>query len=372
VVRKARERPGDRRPALVVSKPVRFASRLRTHRTGQAFGLDIGASSVKVLELHRAATSYAVARCAVMPVPAGAVVEGSIHEPAVVAEVIRRAVSVAGIRRTETVIGLCGRGLIVKKVQIPEVPLRDLPDAVRIEAEHEIPFPIDEVALAYYVIGQQNRVLDLALVAVRRSKVMEYRTVVTNAGLGPVVVDVDGFALGNQLELHGRPGVNAVVDIGATMTKVSVVRDGLAQLVRDLPSGGDACTTAIAARLGASTETAEAIKINPERALDAVTPACEAMARTLGLEIQRTLDYFAASGSGPERVMGIVLAGGGAKLVGLPDYLASMLDLPVEVAHPSSCFAVDPVCAATVAAAGPALALVLGLSLRYPGDETNR
>jgi type IV pilus assembly protein PilM len=372
VVREARERPGDRPPALAVSIPVRFPARLRTRRPGQAFGLDIGASSVKVLELHRVATSYRVARCAVTPVPAGAVMEGAIHEPAVVAEVIKRAVSVAGIKRTETVIGLCGRGLIVKKVQIPEVPLKDLPDAVRIEAEHEIPFPIDEVALAFYVIGQQNRVLDLALVAVRKSKIMEYRTVVTDAGLDPVVVEVDGFALGNQLELYGRPGVSAVVDIGATMTKVSVVRDGLAQLVRDLPSGGHACTAAIAARLGASTETAEAMKINPERVLDAVVPACEAMAHTLGLEIQRTLDYFAASGSGHERVMGIMLAGGGAKLVGLPEHLASMLDLPVEVARPAARIAVDPACAARVAAAGPALALVLGLSLRGPGDETNR
>ena len=350
---------------------LRFASRLRSRRTGQAFGLDIGASSVKVLELHRGAT-YAVARCAVTPVPTGAVVEGSIHEPAAVTEAIRQAVSMAGIKRTEAVIGLCGRGLIVKKVQIPEVPPRDLPDAVRIEAEQEIPFPIDEVALAFYVIGQQNRLLDLALVAVRKSKVMEYRTVVTDAGLDPVVVDVDGLALGNQLKLYGRPGVSAVVDIGATMTKVSVVRGGLAQLVRDLPSGGHACTTAIAARLGASTDTAEAIKINPGHAPDAVAQACEAMAHTLGLEIQRTLDYFAASGPSPERVIGIVLAGGGAKLVGLPEQLASMLGLPVEVARPAAGLAVDPACAATVAEAGPALALVLGLSLRRPGDGTPR
>ena len=305
-----------------------------------------------------------------MPVPLGAVGEGAIHEPALVAQVIRRAVDAAGIVRSEAVIGLCGRGLIVKKVQIPEVPIKDLPDAVRIEAEQEIPFAMDEVALAFHVVGRQNRVLDLALVAARRSKVMEHRAVVANAGLDPVVVDVDGFALGNQLQLYGRSGVNVVVDIGATMTKISVVRDGLTQLVRDLPSGGYGCTTAIAARLGASAEAAEAIKINPERALDAVAPVCEAMAHTLGLEIQRTLDYVAASGPGPERVTGIVLAGGGAKLAGLREHLATMLDLQVEVACPGAGLAVDPACAAAVAAAGPTLALALGLSLRRPGDET--
>jgi type IV pilus assembly protein PilM len=156
------------------------------------------------------------------------------------------------------------------------------------------------------------------------------------------------------------------------MTKISVVQDGLTQLVRDLPSGGYGCTTAIAARLGASPEAAEAIKINPEHALDAVAPVCEAMAHTLGLEIQRTLDYVAASGPGPERVTGIVLAGGGAKLAGLREHVASMLGLHVEVARPGAGLAVDPACAATVAAAGPSLALALGLSLRRPGDDTTR
>ncbi|MGH7332953.1 MAG: type IV pilus assembly protein PilM [Candidatus Rokuibacteriota bacterium] len=358
----------------------RLASRLRHRRTGEAFGLDIGASSIKVLELHRAATSYAVARCAVAPVPVGSVVEGSIHEPALVVEAIRRAVSIAGITRTAAVIGLCGRGLIIKKLQIPEVPIKELPDAIRIEAEHEIPFAIDEVFLDFHVIGRQNRVLDLALVAARRSKVIEHRAVVAAAGLDPVVVDVDGFALGNQLQLWARPGVTAVVDIGASMTKVSVVRDGLTQLVRDLPAGGHGYTATIAAWRGASTETAEAITvagraggdatINREHGLEAAAPGCEAVAQALGLEIQRTLDYFAASGPDQERVVGIVLAGGGALLAGLREHLASMLDLPVEIARPFEELTVDPACAATVAAAGPALALALGLSLRRPGDGT--
>jgi len=346
----------------------RLASRFHRRRTPEAFGLDIGSSSVKVLELRGTAPSYTVTRCAVAPLRAGSVGEGSIHEPTPVVEAIRRAVRVAGITSTDAVIGLCGRGLIIKKLQIPEVPVKELPDAIRLEAEHEIPFAIDEVSLDFHVIGQQNRVLDVALVAARRSKVMAYQAVVTDAGLDPVVVDVDGFALGNQLQLQGRSGVNAVVDIGATMTKVSVVRDGLTQLVRDLPSGGQECTTAIAARLGASTETAETIKINAEPSRDAVAPVCEALAHTLGLEIQRTLDYFAASGAGPEPVTGIVLAGGGAKLTGLTGHLGTMLDLPVEVARPFEGLAVDPVCAAAVAAAGPALALALGLSLRRRED----
>jgi type IV pilus assembly protein PilM len=302
------------------------------------------------------------------PLPPGAVTEGAIHDPEAVVEAIRFAVDQAGITGTGAVIGLCGRELIIKKVQIPDVPMRELPSVIRIEAEQEIPFAVDEVVLDYHVIGRQNRLLELALVAAKKSKVMEYHTVVTGAGLDPVVVDVDGFALGNQFQLSPRPGWTAVVDIGATMTKVSVVGNGHVHLVRDVPLGGDRCTKAIAARLRTPVEMAEAIKIHPAPAPEGVSQACAALAQELALEIQRTLDYFATSGMIPGQVTGIVLAGGSAQLTGLPEQVAATLDLPVEIGFPFRGLAVDAACAHTVSAAGPALALALGLSLRRPHD----
>src|SRR5262245_65087823 len=97
-----------------------------------AFGLDIGSSSVKVIELRRGPASHEVVRCAVAPVPTGAVADGAIHESAPVVQAIRRAVDMAGITRTEVVIGLCGRGLIIKKLRIQPVPYNELRDAVRL------------------------------------------------------------------------------------------------------------------------------------------------------------------------------------------------------------------------------------------------
>jgi type IV pilus assembly protein PilM len=331
-----------------------------------AFGLDIGSTSVKALELRTASPSLSVARCAVTPLPLGAVTEGTIHVARAVSDAIRVCLDKAGIARRGAVIGLCGRELIVKKMQIPEVPVKDLPSVIRIEAEHEIPFAIGEVVLDYHVIGRQNGQLELALVAAKKSKVTEYHSAVAAAGLDPLVVDVDGFALGNQFQLHPRPGLTAMVDIGATMTKVSVVGHGHVHFVRDVPFGGHRCTKAIAARLGVSVERAEALKIDPAPAPEAVREARAALAQELALELQRTLDYCAASGMIPTSITGIALAGGSAQLTGLAEYLATTLDLPVEIASPFHGLQVDATCADTVTTAGPALALALGLSLRRP------
>lgn len=347
-------------------------TRSRASRAPRAFGLDIGSTAVKVVELHGLAPSLTVARCASIPIAAGIVAEGSIRDAAATAASIRRAVSAAGVTGTDAAVGICGRELIIKKLQLPGIPARALSDAVRIEAEREIPFAIDEVFLDYQITGEQNRLIDLTLVAAKKSKVMEYHAVVTAAGFTPVVIDVDGFALGNQHELTApaAPERVALVDVGATMTKVAVVGGALTHLVRDVPLGGSRYTQAIAARLGLSFESAEAIKTGAARPPDPRTVAqiCEGVSRDLGREIQRALDYHAESDLTAPPVTRVSLVGGGAALTGLAESLAAILGLPVAGADPFEGLTVDPACAETVATAGPSLALALGLGLRRRGD----
>lgn len=350
-------------------------ARSRARRAPRAFGLDIGSTAVKVVELRALDSSYAVARCASAPIAAGIVAEGAIRDAEAAATAIRRAVATAGITSTDAAVGICGRELIIKKLQIPEIPAKELADAIRIEAEHEIPFAIDEVFLDYQITAEQNRLIDLTLVAAKKSKVMEYHAVVTAAGFTPVVVDVDGFALGNQHALTARAATERVVlvDVGATMTKVAVGGGALPHLVRDVPFGGSRYTHTIATRLGISFEDAEAIKTGAARNPDPQTVAqvCEAVSRDLGREIQRALDYHAESDVTTPHVTRVSLVGGGASLKGLDESFASIFGLPVAVADPFAGLTVDAACAETVARAGPSLALALGLSLRRRGDAVS-
>ncbi len=343
---------------------------LPARRVPGAFGLDIGSTAVKVLELRSTRSSYAVARCARISFAAGIVAEGAIRDAAAASAAIRAAVDRAGITCRDAAVGICGRELIIKKLQIPEVPARELADAIRIEAEHQIPFAIDEVFLGYQITAQQNRLIDLTLVAAKKSKVMEYHAAVTAAGFAPVVVDVDGFALGNQHELTASIASEriALVDVGATMTKIAIVGGRLTHFVRDVPLGGERYTHAIAARLGVAVEDAEAIKTAaapcPDPAL--VAQACASVSRDLGREIQRALDYHAESEVGAPPATRVSLVGGGSALAGLDQSLAAILGLPVAVTDPFAGLALE----AASASAGPAFALALGLGLRRLGDGT--
>jgi type IV pilus assembly protein PilM len=342
-------------------------------KSSETFGLDVGSSAVKVVQLCETGDGHTLAALGTAPLPPDAIVDGAVKDPATVVDAIREAASRAGVKTKGAAIALSGRELIIKKVQIPEVPAREVKDVVQLEAEHHIPFAMDEVFLDYHTVDRHDGVMDVILVAVKKSKVVEYASLVEEAGFSPTIVDVDGFAVGNQFELnHPDEATDAValIDIGASVMKTNVLRGGATIFARDIPFGGNNYTQAISQRLQISFEKAEAAKVGKDVGVqwDSLVPALEAVSRDLSLEVQRTFDYFASTADS-ERIGRVVLSGGCAKLPGLNEYLASNWGIPVELARPFDRIEVDPIYVDEVAAAGPALAVAVGLGLRRPGDK---
>jgi type IV pilus assembly protein PilM len=307
--------------------------------------------------------------------PRDAITEGSIKQPAAVTDAIRECVKMAGVVSPAAVISVSGRDSIVKRVPLPKVTPKELADAIYLEAEHHIPFAIDDVFLDYQVVGESANSMSVLLVATKKLKVLEYVAVVEDAGLEACVVDLDAFAIQNQHELGGlADGAEAValIDIGASIMKTNVVQGGTSVFARDVPFGGNNYTDAIAQRLGITPEEAEAAKRGREVGVswDDLVPALEAVSRELSLEVQRTFDYFASTAES-ERIGKIVLSGGAAKLAGIEDFLASAWGVPVEVAQPLTAIERDPTQFNDEELLGAEcmLAVAVGLGLRKPGDK---
>ncbi len=338
-------------------------------KTPSSFGLDIGSSAVKVVQLRQAGDGYALSALGVVPLAPQTITDGTVNDPPAVIAAIKQAVADAGITSREAVIGICGRELIIKKIEMPEVPEKELAGAIQLEAEHHIPFAVDEVFLDYHVVGKRGNVMDLILVAVKKAKVTEYASLVEEAGLVPAVVDVDGFAVENQYEVNGAEDTDeavALIDIGAAVMKTNVTRGGASIFARDIPFGGNRYTEAIASALSVSFEEAETAKLAGGDQTT-IASAVESVSRELALEVQRTFDYFASTADS-ERIGKIVLSGGCAQLPGLTEYLTSTWGIPVETAHPFSRIDAGKF-ADDVTAAGASLAVAVGLALRRPGDK---
>jgi len=347
-------------------------------RKAAIFGLDIGSSAVKVVEIAPGRNgALTLTACQSVPLPQHAVAEGAIRDSAAVSDAVRECVLRAGIRSRAAAISIAGRETITKRLSLPRVSLRELADAIILEAEHHIPFAMDEVLLDHQVLSASATSMDVLLVAVKRAKVLDQVAVVESAGFEASVVDLDAFALQNQFELNGPlTGGEAValVDIGATFMTTNVVRDGIPILVRDVPLGGHRYTEAIARRLQVSFEQAEAVKQGQDAgvAWTQVMPALESVSRELSFEVQRAFDHL-ASGTEPARIGRIVLSGGGAELAGLDEFLGSAWGIPVERARPFRAVQADEArwSEEDLARTSPAMAVALGLSLRRPGDRSS-
>ncbi len=348
-------------------------------RKKAAFGLDVGSSAVKLVQLEHGLKGYTLNAFAMVDLPPDAIGEGMIKDPPAVVEAIKEVVRKAGVPSKEVVISVSGRELIMKKIQLPKVNPKELGDAILLEAEHHINLPIEEVYLDHQIVGQspgQGGTMDVMLVAVKKTKINEYVAVVEEAGLSPVVVDVDAFAVQNQYEINNPEVAGeavALIDIGASIMKTNVIRGGFSIFARDIAFGGNNYTRAISQRLNIPFEKAELAKREQEVAgvnWDDLVPSLEAVSRELSLEIQRTFDYFASTAES-ERISRIVLSGGCAKLAGVDEFLSSSWGIPVEVMKPFQNIQFDPnrFPADDLIAAGPLLAVAVGLGTRHEGDK---
>src|SRR3990172_2257083 len=146
-----------------------------TKKTG--FGLDVGSSAVKLVQLQEGSKGFTLETFAMVELPPDAIGEGMIKDPPVVVDAIKEVVSRAGVKTKDAVLSVSGRELIMKKIQLPKVTAKELGDAIMLEAEHHINLPIDEVYLDHQVVGQsagQGGTMDVMLGAVKKSKINEY------------------------------------------------------------------------------------------------------------------------------------------------------------------------------------------------------
>jgi len=297
-------------------------------------GVDISSTAVKLLQLSRSGDRYKVEHYAVEPLPPNAVVEKNIVEVEAVGEAIRRAVSRSGTRAKYAAAAVAGSAVITKVIPMPaDLDDDDMESQVELEAVNYIPYPIEEVNLDFEVLGGMpgNPEMVQVLLAASRSENVEMRaSALELGGLTAKVVDVEAFAIENAFGLLAntlnvpRDGIVALVDIGATMTTLNILRNGRSMYSREQVFGGKQLTDEVMRRYGLSYEEAGLAKRQgglPESyEIEVLEPFKEALVQ----QISRLLQFFYA-GSEFNRVDQVVLAGGCASIPGVAEMVEEQL-----------------------------------------------
>src|SRR6266853_700098 len=314
-------------------------------RSRQLVGLDIGSSSIKSVELKNTKAGYELVSFGMESLAPDTVVDGAIMDAPQVANAISRIFDSASVKTKNVATSVSGHSVIVKRVPLPLMSEEELYDRIPAEASQHIPFDIADVNLSYQLLESMDSQMDVLLVAVKKDKILNHTNVLAQAGKTPVVVN-----------------------IGASVMNINIVRGGVPLFTRDVSVGGNQYTDALQKELDLSFEDAERLKRGDS--LPSVTDEqkqqiLRSVSDILTLEIQKTFDFFRATASG-ENIQRIVVAGGTARVPGLVDLLREEFAMPVEEFNPFRKVLVNPSKHSEdqIREMGPRLAIAVGLALR--------
>ena len=337
-------------------------------------GVDISSTAVKLLQLSQAGGRYRVEHYAVEPLPANAVVEKNIVEVEAVGEALKRAVQRSGTRTRFAAAAVSGSAVITKVIPMQaDLSEDDLEGQIQAEAQQYIPYPLEEVSLDFEVLGpvKDNPEMMSVLLAASRTENVDVRVAALElGGLVAKMVDVEAFTIENAFGLLAeqlsvpKDATVAVVDIGATMTTLIVLKNQRTIYTREQVFGGKQLTDEVMRRYGLSYEEAGMAKRQgglPESyEIEVLEPFKEAMVQ----QISRLLQFFFA-GTEFSKVDQVVLAGGCAAIAGVAEMVEEQLGVPTIIANPLAGMSLsNRVQAQTLSQDAPSLLIACGLALR--------
>jgi type IV pilus assembly protein PilM len=270
--------------------------------------------------------------------PPRAVIDGVILDVPAVRVAVERCVKEGGFAAGDVHLGIAGLRAITREIEMPMVPDSEIDGAVRLQAPDVIPFSIDRALVSARAleetVGPNGMPVRRVLVAAaHRDLVDPLVQIVAAAGLNPVSVEPTSSAMIRALfdPETAIDGPEAIVAVGAGLTKVAVHENGVPHFVRTIAEGGDAVTAAIAGALGLPVADAEAIKLNLDESAPysraALGAARDASMSLIG-ELRSSIDYYATL-TGRSPVRRVVVTGGGSRLSGFLLQLQQQLRLPV-------------------------------------------
>ncbi len=342
-------------------------------------GVDIGASSIKVALLKESRKKLQIVRSGWAPLPAQTIIDGHVMNAGAVTEALAKIFHDAKISQRDVAVGVYGQSVIVRKITVPMMTPAELDEQIHWEAEQHIPFDIKLMSVDYEVLRQRPEAgqMDLMLVAAKKDEINDYASILREAKLKPIIVDINAFTIQNIFEhQYGLPpdATIALLNLGAAVSSLNIVSKGVSAFTREITNAGSAITEEIRKGLQCSFEQAEAYKhgggpaeIVPQEVTGIVNQSCQALAG----EIQRSLDFYLAT-SGEQEIGRIYVCGGSAYLAPLVQAIEKRARVPVQLFDPMVNLGVDARYVNEPLARSMAAQMVVALGLSLRCDKERR
>jgi type IV pilus assembly protein PilM len=336
--------------------------------------LDIGNHSIKLVKLRHLKNGYFLEATGIKELPPGTIEGSDIKKRELLIDVLTTLVNQCDPGIVEVVFSMSGHGIISDKFTFKVEPGENAEELILWEAGQRSPFDVEDITLDYKILHRNSDTneIEVLLVAAKNQVMQSYIDLLYDAGLKPVIVDVDAFAINNcyALESAGMPnsGVTALINIGHDLTNVTFIKDGIYHSARDISTAGDFFNKTLQRHLGLGTEEATLLlKGRSTASIDQtkMVQSIEYAAEELSSGIDLAFSYFKSSEKS-DSIDKIVLSGGGAYIPHLVDFMEKRHQASVQLANPLACIQYDPGLFGTIdpASISALLTVAVGLALR--------
>jgi type IV pilus assembly protein PilM len=343
----------------------------------EVVGIDIGTSSVKVVQLKDNNGSFQLLNAGIYPLPPEAIVDNTLMDSTSIAMVVKNLVASLNIKVKDVACSISGNSVIIRKIILPAMPQEELEDQISWEAEQYIPFDINDVNMDFQILSPDSNdpsKMNVLLVASKKDIINDYVAVFSEAGMKLSVVDIDSFAVQNAFEVnhdYSSEDILALINIGASIMNINVIKDGNTLFTRDVQMGGNLYTEEIQKQMGLSSIDAEAGKLLAYESNDGpLRNVILKVNETITHEIRRSLDFYNSTAS-DERISAVFISGGCSKVYNLIGTISEKIGLKVERLNPFAKLKYnekdfDPEYLFEIA---PFMAVPVGLAIRRVGDK---
>ncbi len=341
-------------------------------------GLDIGSRSIKAGEIVEGKRGLTLKKFGMIDIPPGTIEDGVINDPESVSDAIRQLFKTYNIKEQNVAVSIGGYSVIVKKINVQNMPEEQLQETIQFEAEQYIPFDISDVNLDFQILGESEHnpnQMSLFLVAAKKEMVNDYINLVNLAGLNPCIIDVEAFALQNIFELNydAQEENIALIDIGASKTSLNILRGMTSVFMRDVALGCLQINQKIVSLVGCSLEEAEQLKQGEQQdkiSSEDLKNIISTVVSDWCTEIRRALDFFYSTYP-EDQITRIILSGGGANIGEFRQLLGAETSAHVEIINPFQNLTIedDAFDAAYIQQIAPQATICMGLAIRKEDDK---
>lgn len=325
-------------------------------------GLDIGSYGCRMVELKKKGASYELLNWAVVPLAQG-------DDKQVVKTILAKLTTPNASPAT----AISGKGCLIRFIDLPRMSTDDLRKSFAYEADKYFPFPRDQIYLDFFIIdpATKDNKMSVLVAAVKKELIDDRIRFLTDVGLQVRTISLNSIAVANAIHVLAAKETQAgghasqafaILDLGETVSSVTIMVGNLPRFNRDIFIGGRDFTRSLAHNLQVSTADAEALKLDPGDRREDLVQACESTVMDLVSELRLSFDYFVTDKNIP--LTQVLLTGGSLAMGGFADVLAKHLEIPVKPWNPTTCLTLGPqVAVEELHRNADQLAVAIGLAL---------